>query len=215
MSHTFSRVNGRRYSLEFPAGADHIYSIVRKHGWYEKRMLEDIREHSEPGSLALDVGAYVGTHTVWMAGVCNMRVLAFEPARLPFKALGRNIAANRLEGLATPLRAALGAAEGFGRVEVLNEANTGMSVVRPASSGILITTIDSLSVSPALIKIDVEGTELEVLVGALGTLERCHPRLYVEAPDTVYQVAELLNGFGYAMFGQFNSTPTYGFSYGS
>lgn len=55
--------------------------------------------------------------------------------------------------------------------------------------------IDSLNLSPSFVKIDVQGMEIDVLRGALETLERHRPILLVETPSA--ELVELLQPFGY------------------
>jgi hypothetical protein len=69
-----------------------------------------------------------------------------------------------------------------------------------------VATLDSLDLlGVALIKIDVEGHEWQVLRGALATVSRELPNLIVEieehrAPGNLERFAETLTGLGYAGF---------------
>lgn len=47
---------------------------------------------------------------------------------------------------------------------------------------VAVTPLDALDLDPDLIKIDTQGTELEVVMGALGTLERSRPVVIIERP---------------------------------
>jgi FkbM family methyltransferase len=61
-----------------------------------------------------------------------------------------------------------------------------------------VRPLDSLDLSPAFIKLDVQGFEHEVLLGLLETLRRTHPVLLIETPDEM--VRQYLSGLGYEAF---------------
>ncbi len=58
-------------------------------------------------------------------------------------------------------------------------------------------TLDSLDLAPTFIKIDVEGFELDVLLGAQSTLRRHTPVLLIERYWKNVRVFDLLSGLGY------------------
>jgi FkbM family methyltransferase len=60
--------------------------------------------------------------------------------------------------------------------------------------------LDELELSPAFVKIDVEGAELGVVKGLLETIERCRPALMVERSERIEQVVELLGAGDYEPF---------------
>jgi FkbM family methyltransferase len=60
--------------------------------------------------------------------------------------------------------------------------------------------LDDLDLSPAFIKVDVEGSELRVLRGLAATLERCHPILLIERSADFEAIHELLKAGGYAAY---------------
>jgi FkbM family methyltransferase len=61
-----------------------------------------------------------------------------------------------------------------------------------------VRPLDHLYLSPAFIKLDVQGFEHEALLGLQETLHRAHPVLLVETPDEA--VRQLLSGMGYEAF---------------
>ena len=64
--------------------------------------------------MALDIGAYIGTHAMLMGRLVGPagRVYAFEPQRKIFLELRHNVRLNGLDGVVKPLRFALGAKAG-------------------------------------------------------------------------------------------------------
>ena len=130
-----------------------------------------------PGTVALDVGANVGAYALVMGRWVRPggRVYAFEPAPDAFAGLERHVRLNGLEDTVTPVRAAVAGAAGRAglRVDGLSGANRLSS---PGEGGLEVETmtIDGFcareGIVPAVIKIDVEGAELEVLRGAEQTI---------------------------------------------
>jgi FkbM family methyltransferase len=61
-----------------------------------------------------------------------------------------------------------------------------------------VVPIDDLALAPDLVKIDVEGFEVEVLRGMVATIERCMPVFMIEHyPRDTARIAEILRPFGY------------------
>ena len=145
-----------------------------------------------PG-LVIEVGANMGVHTVPMArALGGRRLLALEPQPVIFQQLCANLALNGLMNV-TALPYACGSRTGAVRIDTpdyLRPGNFGAASVGAAARATAReTTVQCVRLDdlvPAdgeavgLIKIDVEGMELEVLRGARGILERDRPILYVE-----------------------------------
>ena len=156
-----------------------------------------------PG-LVIEAGANMGVHTIPMARALGARtLLALEPQPVIFQQLCANLALNGLMNV-TALPYACGSATGAVRIETpdyLQPGNFGGASVgapgRAAAREAIVQCVrlDDLVGDDAervgLIKIDVEGMELEVLRGARGILERWRPVLYVEN-DRVERSAELI-----------------------
>jgi len=130
-----------------------------------------------PEDVFFDVGANVGSFTLLASGVCKASSIAIEPVSSTFDILNKNIALNKLQEKVITINSAAGAAKGIvtftsnedttNHVTAENESNS------PHTISVQVITIDSLAAdnSPALIKIDVEGYETEVLKGMGNTLD--------------------------------------------
>ncbi|MGA2887234.1 MAG: FkbM family methyltransferase [Terracidiphilus sp.] len=144
-----------------------------------------------PG-LVIDVGANMGVHTVPLAKELARQgrsMLAFEPQPVIFQQLCANLALNGLMNVqAFPY--ACGSKPGvvsFTAPDYRREGNFG-GVSMSAQGGIfsVVTApchpLDEIvqEAQVALIKIDVEGFELEVLKGAKDVVARSHPVMYLE-----------------------------------
>ncbi|MHB1590858.1 MAG: FkbM family methyltransferase [Sulfuricella sp.] len=174
----------------------HGLMLFNRHDRYVGRALDLYGEFSEgevalfqrllsPGDIALDVGANLGAHTVPMARLVGRRgrIYAFEPQRMMFQTLCANLALNDLINVEAR-QAGLGAEAGVARVADLSPwlmENFGGVSLGEGPTEVPVETVDSLGLERCrLIKIDVEGMEREVLLGARGTLARLRPFLYVE-----------------------------------
>jgi FkbM family methyltransferase len=163
--------------------------------------IELLKQLIKPGFVILDVGANIGTHTLSFARLVegNGFVYAFEPQRLAYEFLCANIVINNLLNV-FPMMAGVSEKPGEILVPVLNpnaQTNAGGINIEGHTSGdlIRIVTIDSLQLSRCnLIKIDVEGMERKVLLGARDTINQHRPALFVEnnTPENSAKLIELL-----------------------
>jgi FkbM family methyltransferase len=145
------------------------------------------RDHDIAGLVVYDVGAFHGILTLFFASRCA-QVIAYEPNPVNHERLNANIALNKLSNVRVR-RLAVGAGAGSGTL-MYDPAMAGGGSVRGEAAGTVsqtveITTLDrdiaaaSLP-APDLIKIDIEGWELEALQGAHATLAAHHPALFLE-----------------------------------
>lgn len=130
----------------------------------------------EPGDLVVDVGAHIGCLTVALARRVGPqgRVVALEPQQHLFQLLTANMVINGLTCVQT-IQAGAAARDG-----VLRVSNDTAGVLRNYGAGrlsesggaeVAVRTIDSLKLEGcAVLKIDVEGMELDVLRGAQRTI---------------------------------------------
>ena len=123
-----------------------------------------------PGEHFADIGANIGSYTVLAAGGAGARVTAVEPIPTTFAHLERNIVLNRLTEQTRICR--LGLSDCNGSLKFSLELDTVNHVL---SAGEVLPSVDVPVVQldelvgddvPLLIKIDVEGHELAVLLGA-------------------------------------------------
>jgi FkbM family methyltransferase len=209
------RTGGTTVTIGFASENDHIARVIRQTGtFYEAELLNDIRQRLFFPQQAVDVGAHVGNHAIYFSRVLDMHTIAFEPNPVSFWHLESNIAANGLSGRCRARRAAVGAQAGRAHVVPAGETNSGLSTAEPVADGEseLVTLDDELPAGRPvdIIKIDVEGAELDVLKGAERTLKEHRPLLYIEIMQARFEpVTHLLRERGYVCWKRFNATPTF------
>jgi len=118
-----------------------------------------------------DVGANVGSYTILSSKVIGATSCSFEPSPDTFKHLENNIFLNQIDKKALIFNQGVGAEKGNMQFSI-NQDTINHIVVdeKEESISIKITTLDQhieeQKMIPALIKIDVEGFETEVIRGA-------------------------------------------------
>ena len=164
----------------------------------ERSSMRFLLGYLQPGDTMIDVGANVGTYSLLATTIDDVSVVAFEPSGLTYERAFRNVELNRVEGRTRLLRQAVGATSGVAVLSVgLGPRN---KVLGPAEAGeeVPMATLDDLLGSTpgpvSLVKVDVEGGELDVLEGGRRLIERDSPALIVEVNDpsgTERQLKEL------------------------
>ncbi len=145
---------------------------------------------SKPGQV-IDVGANVGLYSV-IAGVCSTDpVRAYEPVPRTFAELEANLERNRLTERVALRRAAVGATSGRVSFHVpFGESPSSASLSPDGYRGLegelidvdVVRLDDEIGDEPiALVKIDVEGHEHEVLDGMVGLLSKQQPPVILES----------------------------------
>lgn len=119
------------------------------------------------GELFVDVGANMGSYTILAGAVSHCRVVTYEPVQATYQGLVANVRLNQLEGSVVTRNAAVSATTGFLRMtSSLNTTNHVTQDIGEGEEVHAVTLDDDLEETPILIKIDVEGYELEVLRSA-------------------------------------------------
>lgn len=199
--------NGVR--LQFPP-ATMLAGVVAATGSHEPMEQTFLLHVLRPGDLAVDVGANVGIYSLTLAGL-GVKVWAFEPSSAIRPSLVNNVQLNSAEDSVRVLPFALGAENGralfTADLEGTNHLVTG-HVLGPTEA-VEIRTLDDVVADPAtgltgedifFLKVDAEGEDESVLLGAQELLARCHPVVIVETWDGGRSVRTLLASHGYRVY---------------
>ena len=153
-------------------------------GFYELDLLEVLREalHSYEGDI-VDVGANLGNHAVFFGAILRRSVLAFEPEPQNFELLRQNIRNNGLDQTTHAFNIAAWHAHDKVKLAQNVENNSGTFSVTGECGDIPAAPLDDYLEDKrvALVKIDVEGAEINVLNGLDATIRKSRPIITVEA----------------------------------
>lgn len=223
-------IDGRWPSgLQAPVrGARHPYKLrLNIRDWMERRayfsgsIYQDDLELLlsaivRPGDHFIDVGANIGLITLLASRLVGPggRVYSFEPAPSVFERLKEHIALNRLEDRVVLHNVALGAATGEAVLWTEAEHAGAGTLTQKRSDGVTVAVRrgDDLlaplgATAPLIIKIDVEGYDLQALRGLDSTLAHAAavvievtPAMLARIGDAPAQIYELLARHGYRGF---------------
>lgn len=157
--------------------------IALHYGFYEQKALLQVAHYIGPNTVVLEAGANIGNHTIFFAKICGAKeVMAFEVMHETFKLLERNIAINDLTNVRL-FNLGLGARKGRADLGHFGQGNIGGASIQAATGdgNYEIAAVDSLGLEALhFMKIDVEGSHLDVLQGARETIARYKPRIWIE-----------------------------------
>jgi len=171
---------------------------------YESWMWEYLKNIKQ-GDVFVDVGAHIGKYTIPIAKRVgkNGLVIAIEADPENFDKLLKNISLNELDNV-IPINVAaldrecevtLYAGPRKGQNSIKKNYGRGYTICNAMRLDKIIENLDVSKVD--FMKVDVEGSELDVLKGAMGIIEKFHPRIIVEITfgncSYLYEFAEAMN----------------------
>ncbi len=204
----------------FHRAGDYIPArVAAEKQFYEAHFLNFFSFFNSANGVVLDIGGNIGNHSVFFSAVKGWDVMAFEPVRQNALCLAINAELNHVSDKITLLETALGSTPGCVVLSKTITNNNGTFSRSGAQSeesvSVPVSRLDDVpeiqACSPGLMKVDVEGMEYDVLLGALETLERHKPALAFECPQPkAYQeILALVAPLGYFPIEVLNATPTF------
>lgn len=190
---------------------EHIQKHWMAGNFYEAHkngLLPEIYRREKKGGVFIDVGACIGNHSLFFSEVMGGSVLAFEPQINNYVHLTENVSRNQAN--VQCYYAALGATEGTGTM-VSSGDNTGMFKLSNGNE-VNIYTLDSCIGNWNVLKIDVEGYNKEVLLGAKRILTEGSGNVYIEcdSSEILKETDQIMTEYGYQRADLvMNHTPTY------
>jgi len=160
------------YLSRMRALANRLRGTAQYEAKFERAILDEVR----PGDVVWDVGANVGLYTTQLSSAVGAhgRVIAFEPSPACFATLQRAAAHHPN---VTLIQSALSDQPGQASLSVSDDPTTGSLFAAPGAHTVQVPVAvgDELIAQgraplPAVLKIDVEGFEEEVLRGLSRTL---------------------------------------------
>jgi len=157
-------------------------------GTYEKELTNAFTNVAKDGYIIYDIGAHMGWYTLIASRLVGPsgKVFAFEPHPYNLRILNKHLEINNISNcIVIPAavsdrsgkaRFKLGTGTGTGHLSDFGEIEVETVCIDDlVSQGVLLP--------PNIIKIDVEGSEIKVLNGALYTLQLYHPIIFLSIHD--------------------------------
>jgi FkbM family methyltransferase len=184
---------------------------LREYGEWAQREIDLLHDLLDGDSVVVDVGAFIGTHTLAFASWVRPRgsVYAFEPHPTYFSVLQRNIDCNGLSNV-RPFNVGLSDEQQEMEMVTLNlqdESNLGHACLLPRSEDseciINVKRLDDFQFERCdLLKIDAEGMEHRILKGAAGTIQYFRPLVFAECNSVAegWRVIQLMQSRNYGCY---------------
>jgi FkbM family methyltransferase len=194
--YVLDRWPGEHLQATLPGGERVQVSARYRHLTWNPQEYAAFREAVHPGAVVFDIGANVGAYTLVFASWVGSqgRVYAFEPAPEAGAGLRTHVHLNQLHDRVEVSDVAM--SSGVGRAPFGLHPSGGASslqignVDRVRVIDVPVETLDHFcdarQLRPDVIKIDVEGAELDVLRGGRGTLARPGVVVFVEFHPAVW-----------------------------
>ena len=181
---------GNRIKIWVDPKNGYVDRCIYAFGGYEKDILKDVIKYLQKDSIVFDIGANIGQHSI-VFSLFSSEVYAFEPNKNVFDQFLDSVKENKINNIHL---------ENYGIGEVdetkelyINPDNVGNSSVFPDIKfehvPIKIKSLD-LFVEKLkkvdFVKVDVEGFELDVILGNKNFFEKFRPKIWLEYNPELY-----------------------------
>ena len=179
-------LNYGHFALMNNVANDHVQRAVANGQIWEPSVMALCQKYVVPGSTVLDIGANIGTFTVWLSQLVGPsgQVRAFEPQRIVYQQLLCNVFLNNCQNVYAERFAVGTGRKSTVTLTPIDYSNGAPGEVRIAGNNgevVGCIGIDSLALqNVSLIKIDVERYEPFVFDGAKQTIEKHRPVILFE-----------------------------------
>ena len=166
-------------------------SALRDGKLYEEDLILKVMPHLRDAKLIVDIGSHIGTHSM-IYSTLDCKVLAFEPQLHMYELLKKNVpkcmpyhmaighktmtttlSSHLYDGYDCPIE--------YNTSTPFNYGGIGLGM---HGEKVYMTTIDSLRLERCdYMKLDVEGSEILVLMGAKETIQKYKPLIWFEHTD--------------------------------
>ena len=168
------------YSMDFLQNI-----VVNERCFFDEFTLIFFDKYIKDNSVILDIGGNIGNHSLYWAIVRKAeKIVAFEPYKIVYDHFQKHIEINNLENIITVHNKGVGAENTKAQPGILCYENMGGSSIISSSEGNMeIVALDSMELNLNridLIKMDVEGFEYNVLLGAKNTICKYLPTIILE-----------------------------------
>jgi FkbM family methyltransferase len=202
-----------------------IAAVIYWRGAQEWAPMFLLKSKLKPEMIVYDIGANLGEVTLFAGHIVGEKgkVVSFEPMKETFDLLQYNIELNGYTDRVICYNIALSDQNGelnlyaAGEPDQLGSFEDGLHTLFPSNDRNLLlhkVRVEKLDdkmkdiLPPDLIKIDVEGAELFVLMGAISVLKKYHPQILIEINSESFHAAgydqrdvfDFLTGLKYKMF---------------
>ncbi len=206
---------GKKVNFVKPKKPDYITEKIDfTRTFYEIELLEWLEKQTYRKGIFVDIGANIGNHTVFFSKILSRETWSFEPYKPAYDSLQANILANDLNNV-TLFNIGLSDSDSFGDMQIQDTGNIGTATVtrlNKSKGSIQLKSGDEIlknAKSISLIKIDVEGFEINVLNGIKRAIEKHSPSLLVECMHSAEftKIINFLEPLNYAPRAVFGATP--------
>jgi len=198
-------------TLSFFSGDDPIGASLRMYGEWAQAEIDVLLKLMPVGSTVLDIGANIGTHTLAFADRVGSsgQVIAFEPQPRVIEVLKDNVLRNKLSNVRVEA-VALGSRHcqmAFKKIDYAGHVNVGSVTLTQnedfSCECINVITIDSLNLERCdFIKCDSEGMGVDIINGALETIKKFQPIIFLECNNAIegIDLYRIFYALGYELF---------------
>jgi len=193
-------------------GDDPIGTCLEYYGEWAEQEFDVIKKLVDQNSCCVDIGANVGTHTIWLSHTCNNNyVFSFEPQFYIYMLLNSNIMLNDCHNV-IPNRAFIGNSNETlksqifdPRAEKLNYGEFNSNYTHESGIPTLkmkLDDVDFLNKKIDFIKTDCEGLDIDVLLSGEKLITTDIPNMYVEfnGVDGNDEILRVVKDYGYNIY---------------